>query len=290
MKGIILAGGKGSRLHPLTIAVNKQLLPIYDKPMIYYPLSVLMLASIKDILIITNPSDLSLYEKLLEDGKKYGLNLQYKVQEKPNGLAQAFVIGKDFIKDDDVCLILGDNIFYGQGFSDQLNLAIKNIKNGYATIFGYYVNDPCEFGVVNFDEENNVLDIVEKPKNPKSHYAVPGLYFYPNNVVEYVNEVSLSKRNEYEITSLNNLYLKNKKLKVELMGRGLAWLDTGTYDGLLNASNYVKTIQEIQGLYIACLEEIAYRQGFIDKKQLLENAEFFENTDYGKYLKKIAKE
>lgn len=290
MKGIILAGGKGSRLNPLTIAVNKQLLPIYDKPMIYYPLSVLMLAFVKEILIITNPNDLSLYKKLLGDGKRYGINITYEIQEKPNGIAQAFSIGKDFIKDDDVCLILGDNIFYGQGFSDQLNLAIENIKKGYATIFGYYVNNPCEFGVVNFDEENNVLDIVEKPKNPKSHYAVPGLYFYPNNVVNYVNDVCLSDRNEYEITSLNNLYLKNKKLKVELMGRGLAWLDTGTYDGLLNASNYVRTIQEIQGLYIACLEEIAYRQGFIDKKQLLENAKFFEKTDYGKYLKKIAKE
>lgn len=290
MKGIILAGGSGTRLYPITIATSKQLLPIYDKPMIYYPLSVLMLAKIKDILIISTPEDIGKYEKLLGDGSQFGLHLEYKVQEVPNGLAQAFVIGKEFIQDDSVCLILGDNVFYGQGFSDQLAQARENVENGDATIFGYYVKDAREFGVVSYDKNGNVESIEEKPEHPKSHYAVPGLYFYPNSVVCIAETIQPSARGEYEITTVNQEYLKQKKLKVELMGRGMAWLDTGTYDGLLNAANYVKTVQKIQGLHIACLEEIAYHQGFINREQLMKQAEALSKTSYGQYLMKVSEE
>lgn len=290
MKGIILAGGSGTRLYPITIATSKQLLPIYDKPMIYYPLSVLMLAKIKDILIISTPEDIGKYEKLLGDGSQFGLRLEYKVQEVPNGLAQAFVIGKEFIQDDSVCLILGDNVFYGQGFSDQLAQARENVENNDATIFGYYVKDAREFGVVSYDKNGNVETIEEKPEHPKSHYAVPGLYFYPNSVVRIAETIQPSARGEYEITTVNQEYLKQKKLKVELMGRGMAWLDTGTYDGLLNAANYVKTVQKIQGLHIACLEEIAYHQGFINRDELIKQAEALSKTSYGQYLMKVSEE
>lgn len=290
MKGIILAGGSGTRLYPITIATSKQLLPIYDKPMIYYPLSVLLLAGIKDILIISTPEDIEKYEKLLGDGNQFGIHLSYAIQEIPNGLAQAFVIGEKFIGTSDVCLILGDNVFYGQGFSDQLNVAKSNLQNGNATIFGYYVNDPREFGVVCFDALGNAISLEEKPDNPKSHYAVPGLYFYPNTVIEIAKHIHPSSRGEYEITAVNNEYLQNEKLKVELMGRGMAWLDTGTYDGLLSASTYVQSMQKIQGLYVACLEEIAYKQGFITKKQLLSQAEELKKTSYGQYLYKVSEE
>lgn len=290
MKGIILAGGSGTRLFPITKVTSKQLLPIYDKPMIYYPLSVLMLGGIREILIISTPNDLESYRKLLGDGSNIGLKLSYALQEKPEGIAQAFVIGRDFIGHDSVCLILGDNIFYGQGFSDQLVSAIKNTQANYATIFGYYVADPKEFGVVVFDSDYNVVELEEKPLQPKSNYAIPGLYFYPNDCTKLVQTISKSKRNEYEITSLNNEYLKLKRLKVELIGRGLAWLDTGTFEGLLDAGNFVRTIEKIQGLSIACLEEIAYKQGFIDKAQLLKNIENYGNTPYGLYLKKIFEE
>ena len=282
MKGIILAGGKGTRLYPLTISLSKQLLPIYDKPMIYYPISILMLAGIKDILIISTPQDIDQYEQLLGDGKNLGLNFEYKVQDKPRGLADAFIIGEDFIKDDNVCLILGDNIFYGQGLTDILSRACSN-KEG-ATIFGYPVKDPREFGVVEFDSEFNVISIEEKPQDPKSNYAVPGLYFYDNDVVDIAKNVKPSARNEIEITSINNEYLKRKKLKVELMRRGMAWLDTGNPSNMLKASTFVETVQTRQGLYIACLEEIAWRQGFIDDDQLRKLGENLRQTDYGKYI------
>ena len=282
MKGIILAGGKGTRLYPLTISLSKQLLPIYDKPMIYYSISILMLAGIKDILIISTPQDIDQYEQLLGDGKNLGLNFEYKVQDKPRGLADAFIIGEDFIKDDNVCLILGDNIFYGQGLTDILSRACSN-KEG-ATIFGYPVKDPREFGVVEFDSEFNVISIEEKPQDPKSNYAVPGLYFYDNDVVDIAKNVKPSARNEIEITSINNEYLKRKKLKVELMRRGMAWLDTGNPSNMLKASTFVETVQTRQGLYIACLEEIAWRQGFIDDDQLRKLGENLKQTEYGKYI------
>ena len=287
MKGIILAGGSGTRLYPITKCVSKQALPIYDKPMIYYPMSVLMLAGIRDILIISTPRDISIFKELFGDGSELGLNIQYAVQEHPNGLAEAFIIGEEFIGDDKVALVLGDNIFYGYGFSERLKNAVARDE---ATIFGYQVSDPKAFGVVEFDKDFNVLSIEEKPKEPKSNYAVPGLYFYDNDVVEIAKNVKPSERGELEITSINNEYLKRGKLKVELFGRGMAWLDTGTHKGLLEASNYVEAVQTRQGLYIACLEEIAYRNGYINKEQLLELAKPLMKTDYGQYLVKVANE
>ena len=287
MKGIILAGGSGTRLYPITKSTSKQALPIYDKPMIYYPMSVLMLAGIRDILIISTPRDVSVFEELFGNGNNLGLNIQYAIQEKPNGLAEAFIIGEEFIGNDKVALVLGDNIFYGYGFSERLKNAVDREE---ATIFGYHVSDPQAFGVVEFDKDFNVLSIEEKPKVPKSNYAVPGLYFYDNDVVEIAKNVKPSERGELEITSVNNEYLKRGKLKVELFGRGMAWLDTGTHKGLLEASNYVEAVQTRQGLYIACLEEIAYRKGYIDKDKLLKLAKPLMKTEYGQYLVKIANE
>lgn len=287
MKGIILAGGSGTRLYPITKSTSKQSLPIYDKPMIYYPMSVLMLAGIKDILIISTPRDISVFEELFGNGSDLGLNIQYAIQEQPNGLAEAFIIGEEFIGDDKVALVLGDNIFYGYGFSERLKSAVERDE---ATIFGYHVSDPQAFGVVEFDKDFNVLSIEEKPKEPKSNYAVPGLYFYDNDVVEIAKNVKPSERGELEITSVNNEYLRRGKLKVELFGRGMAWLDTGTHKGLLEASNYVEAVQTRQGLYIACLEEIAYRKGYINKEQLLELAKPLMKTEYGQYLVKVSME
>ena len=287
MKGIVLAGGSGTRLYPITKAVSKQLLPLYDKPMIYYPISVLMLAGIKEILIISTPRDLPMYKDLLGDGSSLGMNFEYAVQENPNGLAEAFIIGEDFIGDDNVALILGDNIFHGHRFTEILERATE-IKDG-AVIFGYYTNNPEAFGVVEFDDEWNVLSIEEKPEKPKSNYIVPGLYFYDNDVIEIAKNVKSSDRCEVEITSVNEEYLKRGKLKVELLGRGMAWLDTGTHAGLLEASNFIETIQKRQGLYIACLEEIAYRKGYINDDQLLKTAEELKKTDYGEYLFKLVK-
>jgi glucose-1-phosphate thymidylyltransferase len=287
MKGIILAGGSGTRLYPITKSVSKQALPIYDKPMIYYPMSVLMLAGIKDILIISTPRDISMFEELFGDGSDLGLKIQYAVQEHPNGLAEAFIIGEEFIGNDKVALVLGDNIFYGYGFSERLKNAVERDE---ATIFGYHVVDPQAFGVVEFDKDFNVLSIEEKPKKPKSNYAVPGLYFYDNDIVEIAKNVKPSERGELEITSVNNEYLRRGKLKVELFGRGMAWLDTGTHKGLLDASNYVEAVQTRQGLYIACLEEIAYRKGYINREQLLELAKPLMKTEYGQYLVKVVNE
>ena len=287
MKGIILAGGSGTRLYPITKSTSKQSLPIYDKPMIYYPMSVLMLAGIKDILIISTPRDISVFEELFGNGSDLGLNIQYAIQEQPNGLAEAFIIGEEFIGDDKVALVLGDNIFYGYGFSERLKNAVEREE---ATIFGYHVSDPQAFGVVEFDKDFNVLSIEEKPKEPKSNYAVPGLYFYDNDVVEIAKNIKPSERGELEITSVNNEYLRRGKLKVELFGRGMAWLDTGTHKGLLEASNYVEAVQTRQGLYIACLEEIAYRKGYINKEQLLELAKPLMKTEYGQYLVKVSME
>lgn len=287
MKGIILAGGKGTRLYPMTKVVSKQLLPLYDKPMIYYPLSILMLADIKDILVISTPKDLPLYEELLGDGTKIGINISYKEQKEPRGLAEAFIIGEDFIKDDSVCLILGDNVFYGQGMTDILQEVKKQEKG--ATIFGFPVKDPRTFGVVSFDENYNVLDVEEKPVNPKSNYAVPGLYFYDNSVIEIAKKVKPSARGEVEITSINNEYLRLKNLKVKIMNRGIAWLDTGTPQNMLKASNFIQEIQDMQGLYVACLEEIAWRRGFIDDKQLIELGNSLKQTDYGQYLLTLSK-
>lgn len=286
MKGIVLAGGSGTRLYPITKAISKQLVPLYDKPMIYYPISVLMLAGIKDILIISTPRDLPMFKELLGDGSDLGIKFSYEVQYNPNGLAEAFIIGEDFIGDDNVCLILGDNIFHGHRFTEILERATA-LEEG-AVIFGYYTNKPESFGVVEFDDDGNVISIEEKPEHPKSNYVVPGLYFYDNNVIEIAKNVKPSDRGEVEITSVNEEYLKRGKLKVELLGRGMAWLDTGTHDGLLEASNFIETVQKRQSLYIACLEEIAYNKGYITREQLLKTAEELKKTDYGQYLFDLA--
>ena len=289
MKGIILAGGSGTRLYPITKGISKQLLAIYDKPMIYYPLSVLMLAGIKEILIISTPEDLPNFEKLLGDGKHLGMQFSYKEQASPDGLAQAFIIGDDFIGKDDVCLILGDNIFYGQGFGTLLQKAVeKTEKEKLATVFGYYVQDPGRYGVVDFNQQGKVLSIEEKPTNPMSNFAVTGLYFYPNSVIEIAKQIKPSARGELEITAVNQFYLQKSLLNVELLGRGYAWLDTGTHDSMLEASNFIQTIEKRQGLKIACLEEIAYRMGYISKEQVGAIAKEYKNNEYGVYLRKIA--
>ena len=289
MKGIILAGGAGTRLYPLTMVTSKQLLPVYDKPMIYYPLSTLMLAGIQDILIISTPTDTPRFEALLGDGSQYGIHLQYKVQPSPDGLAQAFILGEEFIGDDCCAMILGDNIFYGNGFSKILKNAVSNAENkGRCTVFGYYVPDPERFGIVEFDANGKVLSVEEKPQHPKSNYAVPGLYFYDNDVVEIARNVKPSARGEIEITSINNEYLRRGTLMVETLGRGFAWLDTGNHDALLDAADFVAAVQKRQGMYISCIEEIAFRRGFIDKQQLLKLAEPLMKTNYGKYLVEVA--
>ena len=290
MKGIILAGGSGTRLYPITKGVSKQLLPVYDKPMIYYPLSVLMLAGIQEVLIISTPEDLPNFRKLLGDGSEIGLQLSYKEQPSPDGLAQAFIIGDEFIGSDDVCLVLGDNIFYGHGFSEALQNAKKNVTKGNSTVFGYYVNDPKRYGVVDFDTDGKALSIEEKPIVPKSNYAVIGLYFYPNSVVNIAKNIKPSNRGELEITTVNQFYLKLGKLKVELMGRGFAWLDTGTHESLIEASNYIKMIESRQGLKVACLEVIACKMGYISKTQLLKLAEPLKKNGYGQYLIERANE
>lgn len=287
MKGIILAGGSGTRLYPLTKAVSKQILPVYDKPMIYYPLSTLMLANIREILIISTPRDIEVFKELLGDGSQLGLRLEYAIQAEPRGLTEAFIIGESFIGKDRVALVLGDNIFYGRHFSNVLKKAVE--QEG-ATIFGYYVRDPREYGVVTFDKEGKVLTLEEKPEHPKSNYAVPGLYFYDNDVVEIAKKVKPSARGEIEITSINNHYLREGRLNVKILGRGFAWLDTGSHDSLMEASEYVASIQKRQGLYVSCIEEIAYVKGFIDKMQLLALAEEFYKTEYGKYLQRLAEE
>lgn len=288
MKGIILAGGSGTRLYPITKAVSKQILPLYDKPMIYYPLSVLMLAGIREVLIISTPRDIKLFEELFGDGTWLGMHFEYAVQDKPRGLADAFIVGKDFIGNDDVALVLGDNIFYGQSFTATLKSAAEKIKNDRgAVIFGYYVKDPTAYGVVEFDKNGKVLGIEEKPSQPKSNYAVPGLYFYDNSVVQIAQNVKPSARGEIEITTVNNTYLEKNALKVELLGRGMAWLDTGTYDGLLEASNFIATIEKRQGMYVSCIEEISYYNGWISKDDLLKLASTYK-TEYGEYLKYIA--
>jgi glucose-1-phosphate thymidylyltransferase len=289
MKGIILAGGSGTRLYPITKGVSKQLLPVYDKPMIYYPLSVLMLAGIQEILIISTPEDLSNFQKLLSDGQEIGLQLSYAVQPSPDGLAQAFIIGEKFIGADDVCLVLGDNIFYGVGFSGMLQNATKNVAEGKSTVFGYYVNDPERYGVAEFDDHGVVTSIEEKPEKPKSNFAVVGLYFYTNDVVQIAKNIQPSKRGELEITSVNQEYLKSKSLKVELLGRGFAWLDTGTHDSLMEAGQFIETIEKRQGLKVACLEEIAYRMKYINAEQVRKLAEPLKKNGYGKYLLNLIK-
>ena len=289
MKGVILAGGSGTRLYPITKGVSKQLLPVYDKPMIYYPLSVLMLAGIKEVLIISTPEDLPNFEKLLGDGSEIGIQLSYKEQPSPDGLAQAFIIGEEFIGNDDVCLVLGDNIFYGYGFSKTLQNARKNVAEGKSTVFGYYVNDPERYGVAGFDKEGNVTSIEEKPKNPASNYAVVGLYFYTNDVVQIAKTIKPSHRGELEITTVNQEYLKRNDLKVQLLGRGFAWLDTGTHDSLMEAGQFIETIEKRQGLKVACLEEIAYNMKYIDKAQLNKLAEPLNKNGYGQYLLKLTK-
>ena len=287
MKGIVLAGGSGTRLYPITKAVSKQLLPLYDKPMIYYPISVLMLAGIKEILIISTPRDLPMYKDLLGDGSSLGIKFEYAVQEHPNGLDEAFIVGEDFIGDDNVALILGDNIFHGHRFTEILERSTE-LDEG-AIIFGYYTNNPEAFGVVEFDDDGNVLSVEEKPEYPKSNYVVPGLYFYDNDVIEIAKNVKPSDRGEVEITSVNEEYLNRGKLKVELLGRGMAWLDTGTHTGLLEAANFIETVQKRQSLYIACLEEIAFNKGYINEEQLLKTAEELKKTDYGQYLFNLVK-
>lgn len=291
MKGIILAGGSGTRLYPITKSISKQLLPIYDKPMIYYPLSVLMQAGIRDILIISTPKDLPDFKRLLEDGSHLGISLSYKEQPSPDGLAQAFIIGEDFIGDDDVCMILGDNIFNGDNFSQLLSRASKNVsENKIATVFGYPVSDPSRYGVIEFDKSGSAISIEEKPKNPKSNYAVTGLYFYPNSVVNLAKKIKPSERGELEITSINQEYLKNSELKVELMQRGFAWLDTGTHESLIEASNYIKMIENRQGVKVACIEEVAYQMGYISKNNLLDLAKPLVGVSYGEYLIQRANE
>ena len=289
MKGIILAGGSGTRLYPITKAVSKQILPLYDKPMVYYPLSCLMLSGIREVLIISTPRDISLFKELFGDGSWLGMHFEYAVQEQPRGLADAFIVGKNFIGSDDVALVLGDNIFYGQSFTSVLKKASAKIasKSSGAVIFGYFVKDPTAYGVVEFNEDGKVLGIEEKPANPKSNYAVPGLYFYNNDVVKIAQDIKPSARGEIEITAVNNTYLEKGSLSVELLGRGMAWLDTGTYDGLLEASNFIATIQKRQGLYVSCIEEIAWRNGWLSKEKLLELAKGYK-TDYGRYLEYIA--
>ena len=289
MRGIILAGGSGTRLYPITKGVSKQLMPVFDKPMIYYPLSILMLAGIKEVLIISTFEDLPRFKELLGDGSSIGMNFEYIVQPSPDGLAQAFTLGKDFIGDEDVCLILGDNIFYGQGISDLLCNAVINASDkNIATVFGYYVNDPNRYGVVDFDTSGKVISIEEKPENPKSNYAVTGLYFYPNEVVKKAEKVTPSSRGELEITSLNQIFLNEKRLALELMGRGYAWLDTGTHESLLEASNFIEIIEKRQGLKVACIEEIAFDRGYINKKKLLKLAQPLAKNQYGQYLIKIS--
>ena len=290
MKGIILAGGTATRLFPSTLVVSKQLLPIYDKPLIYYPLSILMLAEIRDILLISTENDVPLYQKLLGDGSQLGIHIEYKVQKEPRGLAEAFIIGEDFIGDDSVCLVLGDNVFYGAMLSGILQSAKNSIANGGATIFGYYMKNASDFGVVEFDENRKVISIEEKPKKPKSHYIVPGLYFYDNKVIEYAKSVDPSARGELEISSVNNEYLKRNTLHVTLMGRGVSWFDTGTPKGLYRASGFVKTMQELQGFYVSCIEEIAWRRGYIDKQQLRNLGQNLIKSQYGMYLLSLVNE
>jgi len=291
VKGIILAGGSGTRLYPITKGISKQLLPLYDKPMIYYPLSVLMLSGIKEVLIISNPEYIDNYKRLFDDGTHLGMKIKYAIQDKPRGLADAFIIGKKFIEDKDVCLVLGDNLFYGHNIIEIFKNAIKNAKEkNFATVFGYWVNDPQRYGVVEFDKNGKVISIEEKPKNPKSNYAVVGLYFYPNDVVKKAKEVKPSERDELEITSINEMYLKENRLKVELLGRGYAWFDTGTHDSLLDAANFIRTIEKRTGLKIGCIEEIAYNNGWINKEDLKKLAKPLSKTAYGEYLLKILEE